>query len=183
MIFISAGHYPSRPGACYEDFCEHGEAVRWVNDIAGLLDMSCVIVPVGTLKEKVGYINSYDTGGGSSICVEIHFNSAKKDGKHIGKGAECLYMPESQRGGYIASELQAALVTDELFRDRGIKEGWYKMNRRNGPDYFLSKTKYPAVIIEPEFIQHVDRIVGNRELACERLAKSLINAHKGLINA
>ena len=178
MIFLSAGHYPERPGACFDDFCEHGEAVRWVNEIAGTIDMGCVIVPAGTLKEKVTYINEYDTGGGSSVCVEIHFNSAMKDGHHVGNGSECLYMPESQRGAYLAHETQKAIVSDTGIRDRGIKEGWYRMNRRNGPDYFLSKTRYPAVIIEPEFIQHVERIQSKRESACDRIAEVLIKINK-----
>jgi len=175
MIFLSAGHYPERPGACFGEFCEHGEAVRWVNEIAGIIDTGCMIVPTGTLKKKVGYINGYDIGGDAAICIEIHFNSAMKDGHHVGNGTECLHMPESQKGAYIAHEIQNAIVSDSEFRDRGIKEGWYRMNRLNGPDYFLSKTKYPAVIIEPEFIQHMDRIQSKRESVCDRIAEKLIN--------
>ena len=178
MIFLSAGHYPERAGACFDSFCEHFEAVRWVNEIAGIIDTECVIVPSGVLKKKARYINSYDTGGIKSLCIDIHFNSAMKSGKHVGSGSECLYMPDSQRGAYLANELQKAIVADGVIRDRGIKEGWYRMNRLNGPDYFLSKTKWPAVIIEPEFIQHVDRITDNRNIVCSRLAESLLLIHK-----
>ena len=174
MIFLSAGHYPERPGACFNDFCEHGEAVRWVNEIVSVIDVGVVIVPTGSLKKKTEYINNYDTGGESSICVEIHFNSALKDGHHIGTGAECLHMPESQKGAYVAHEIQGAIVADKEICDRGIKEGWYRMNRRNGPDYFLSKTRYPAVIIEPEFIQHMRVIQLKREDTCSRIAEKLI---------
>jgi len=177
MIFLSAGHYPARPGACFEDFCEHGEAVKWVNEIAGLIDTNCMIVPTGNLKKKVGYINECEDTGAASICVEIHFNSAMKNSKHIGEGSECLYMPDSQRGAYLADEIRNAIVSDSRIKDRGIKEGWYRMNRLNGPDFFLSKTKYPAVIIEPEFIQHSARIVNSRSVICERIAEALIKTH------
>lgn len=183
MIFISAGHYPEKPGACFGDFCEHAEAVKWVNEIVGILDTNCMIVPIGTLKQKVEYINNYYAEGVVSICIEIHFNSAKSDGKHIGKGSECLYMPESQRGAYLAKGIQDALVEGEAFRDRGIKEGWYRMNRKNGPDYFLSKTKYYAAIIEPEFIQHVKRIEDNREATCGRIAAVLLKIQQEFNNA
>jgi N-acetylmuramoyl-L-alanine amidase len=182
MIFISAGHYPSRPGACYDDFCEHGEAVRWVNEIAGIIDTGIVIVPTGTLKQKTDFINSYDTDDESSICVEIHFNAAMAGNVHVGNGSECLYMPDSVDGKRLAEAIQSAIVSDTDFRDRGVKEGWYRMNRLNGPDYFLSKTKYPAVIIEPEFIQHRVRIQQAREATCQRIAQSIMVVHNEFNN-
>ncbi|KKL45821.1 hypothetical protein LCGC14_2351830, partial [marine sediment metagenome] len=30
MIIIFAGHHPRKPGACFEGFCEHDEALRWL---------------------------------------------------------------------------------------------------------------------------------------------------------
>lgn len=177
MIFLSAGHFPERPGACYEEFCEHGEAVRWINEVAGIIDAGVQIVPTGTLRTKCDFINSYETDG-RSICAEIHFNSATKDGRHIGEGAETLYMPESQRGGYLAQAVQESMVENGGYRDRGIKEGWYRMNRLNGPDYFLSKTLYPAVIIEPEFIHHVSRIKTTMFSACAGIAEALSSVHE-----
>lgn len=182
MIFLSAGHYPSRPGACFEDFCEHAEAVKWVNEVAGVIDTDVVIVPTGSLKSKALFINGYDIEGSKSICIEIHFNSAMRDGEHVGEGTECLYMPESQRGAYLAHQIQNAIVESTGWRDRGIKEGWYRMNKLNGPDYFLSKTAYPAVIVEPEFIQFPDRISAEREKACGKIAEKLIEVHNDFNN-
>jgi N-acetylmuramoyl-L-alanine amidase len=40
-------------------------------------------------------------------------------------------------------------------RDRGVKEGWYKMDQANGPDYFLSATKCPSVIVEGYFLDQL----------------------------
>ena len=37
-------------------------------------------------------------------------------------------------------------------KNRGAKEGWYRMDPNNGPDAFLAKTKCPAIIVEPFFL-------------------------------
>ena len=47
MIFISAGHYPSKPGACFDSFCEHDETVIWAQAIAGALEGEAAFVPPG----------------------------------------------------------------------------------------------------------------------------------------
>ena len=172
MIAISAGHYPERPGACYEEFCEHGEAAHWARLIAGQLGDQGFYVPTGYLQNKVDAINNRDV----DIAVEIHFNSAVSKGEHVGEGCETLYYPESQKGAYIAYEIQRE-IAPSLFRDRGIKPGWYRMNPDNGPDFFLARTKCPAIIVEPDFIHRKDHIQANRDAACELIAETLL---KGL---
>lgn len=47
MIFISAGHYPSNPGACFGSFCEHDEAVIWAQAIAQALEGDAAFFPPG----------------------------------------------------------------------------------------------------------------------------------------
>jgi len=171
MIAISAGHYPERPGACFDNFCEHGEAVEWAKLICGHLGKEGFYVPTGFLQSKVDAINNRDI----DIAVEIHFNSAvNADGERIGEGCETLYYPESQKGAFIANELQKA-ITPVLFKDRGIKQGWYRMNPDNGPDFFLARTKCPAIILEPEFIHRKDSIQVNRDVACQFIAETLMS--------
>ena len=78
MILISAGHHPTKPGACYEGFCEHDEALRWVDIIClqlGEIGLECLPVPAGILKNKVNFINARSP----ILAVEIHFNSAVSD--------------------------------------------------------------------------------------------------------
>jgi hypothetical protein len=58
---------------------------------------------------------------------------------------------------------------------RGIKEGWYRMNKENGPDFFLDKSKCPAVILEPEFVHRSELIVKNREVTINQLSEALLN--------
>jgi len=173
MILISAGHYPERPGACYKQFCEHGEANLWAILIVDELTHLGHIterVPSGTLRDKTEFINSRD----ADMAVEIHFNSAITiKGDHIGKGSETLYYPGSEKGALLANNIQ-----DELGKvftpDRGIKEGWYRMDKARGADYFLKKTNCTSVIIEPDFIHRDNHIIINRNDGCKSITKAII---------
>lgn len=168
MILISAGHHPEKPGACFEGFCEHDEAVRWVGLLCELLgEHKCVKVPTGGLKSKVAFINAR----APTVALEVHFNS---DPTHAGRGSETLYYPGSEAGRALAERMQSALGA-LLPPDRGPKEGWYRMNRKFGPDYFLAKTKCTAIIVEPEFIHNMGIIRTNRQKACELIAGVLLD--------
>lgn len=183
MIFVSAGHYPARPGAKHNGFDEHSEAVKWAERICEVLEERAKSVPTGILREKVGFINKLATE--EDCAVEIHFNSFKvwedlnKNGlidddelRAAGRGSETLYYPGSVVGKSLAEVCQNVL--GKIFPpDRGVKEGWYRMNPKNGPDYFLAQTRCPAVILEPEFIHRRDEIQIRREEACVELSSVL----------
>lgn len=178
MIFISAGHYPQRPGAGFEDFYEHDEAVLWVEQLCSELEDSAMAVPVGVLKEKVGFINY--RANGKSIAVEIHFNAAvDADGNNIGKGCETLYYPGSKKGKKLAQYANDALA-ETCLPDRGCKEGYYRMDPKRGPDFFLARTNCPAIIIEPDFIHRKDKIQASRVEACAHLAAALLAAQEDI---
>ena len=207
MIFVSPGHYPAKPGAVYEGFVEHEEAVIWAQKIAEALHVRACLVPALILQQKVEFINA--RAGQHSIALEVHFNDAtkwidrNKDGivtedelEHVGEGAETLYCPGSAKGIKLATIVQASI--DQLFpfrwtdrnkdgkqqpdelEGRGIKEGWYRMNKANGPDFILERTRCPTVIVEPEFVQRKDRILKNRDEACAALAAALLAAEEEL---
>ena len=118
-------------------------------------------------------------------ALEIHFNSAAVPGV---KGSETLYAPGSQRGSKIARIVQCHLAK-QYPPNRGIKEGWYRMDRpgvidyagdTEGDeiiDYFLRKTKCPALIVEPEFIQNHRKITSTRLDGITQLAEGLIDAY------
>ena len=58
--------------------------------------------------------------------------------------------------------------------DRGIKEGWYRMDAAAGKiDAFLEKTCCPAIIIEPAFIYHHYEIVYFRESCVMAIAAGI----------
>ncbi len=171
MIFISAGHHPAAPGAKWDRFIEHDEASIWALIMSNKLDDSGSLVPTGTLQSKVDFINARIMNG--DVAIEIHFNAARdKDNKPIGRGCETLYYPGSEAGEHLATLCQDAL---ELCfpPNRGVKEGWYRMDPKRGPDFFLARTKCPAVIIEPEFVHHSEKIIDNREMAIDLMIDNL----------
>lgn len=170
MLLISAGHRPEAQGASYMGFSEWPEAMKWATEIVNLMPRESLLVPTGHLREKVKFINEH----APLLAVEIHFNSAvNRAGKHVGEGSESLYCPGSKKGKRLAEDIQKHL--SPLFKpDRGAKEGWYQMNPANGPDFFLKATICPAVIIEPEFIQHKEKITENRTDGCRAIVNAIM---------
>ena len=183
MILLSAGHYPAAPGACYGSFCEHAEAVEWVNRIAFHLrhEMEVQIIPTGPLTAKVREINDAHRRRPAHLAVEIHFNG---DAAQQGKGSETLYCPGSVNGKRAAGIVQYHLA-GIMLPDRGIKEGWYRQDRPGHVDYvgdvdgdekidyFLKATDPVALILEPEFIHNKQMIQAYRDLACVEIAFGL----------
>jgi len=171
MIFVSAGHHQEKKGACCEDFCEHDEAKIWASFLDHYLGDNSLMVPSGTLKHKVNFINKYASA--NDIAVEIHFNAAvDSDGNNVGKGSETLYYPGSVKGKELAKQVQSVLAS--IFQpDRGAKEGWYRMNPSFGADYFLQRTLCAALILEPDFIHRKEVIQSHRDAACKKLAEAL----------
>lgn len=178
MLFISAGHHPAAPGACFGSFCEYDEANVWADIVVqslqaypyAVLPVGVMRVPGMTLKDKTAFINAR----APILAVEIHFNSAKdKDGKHIGQGCETLYYPGSDLGLKCAGILQESI--NGIFPpDRGPKEGYYRGDKSKGPVWFLEKTKCPALIVEPEFIHHKEEIQKRRDVACTAIAAGVM---------
>lgn len=185
MILVSAGHHaPGDPGACFESFCEHAEAMSWARALVAYLrddGIDAAMVPAGPLKKKVEYINSYLP----TLAVEIHFNSAKNaEGRHIGRGCETLYHPKSPAGRIAAQAMHDALAP--IFPPgRGAKEGWYRMDKPGHVDYvgdvdgdekidyFLAATHCPAVIVEPQFIHLKTHIRVHAMEGCRALAECI----------
>jgi len=186
MIFISAGHYPSHPGAKYDRFIEHDEACIWMDMLVERINangddespaVKSMKVPTGVLKSKVEFINERALNG--DVAVEIHFNAATNaKGENVGRGCETLYYPGSEAGKVLATLCQDVLAI--IYPpDRGVKEGWYRMDPARGADFFLAKTKCPAVILEPEFVHRSELIIENRETAVDKLAAALTGEYNG----
>lgn len=183
MIAVSAGHNNKAPGACFEEFCEFPEAVKWAELIVAALTQLRVeaeFVPTGSLGSKVRWINRKR----ADLAVEIHFNS---DPKHAGKGCETLYCPGSRRGEIVAKVVHDGMAAIML-PDRGIKEGWYRMDKPGVvdyagdvdgdevKDYFLRSTRCPAIILEPEFIHNKSVITNKRDVTSIMIASGLARA-------
>jgi hypothetical protein len=188
MILVSAGHYTQARGAVFKDFAEFPETLSWamrINHHLRELEAPSLLVPPGHLSRKVKYINEVHKSTGVSMAVEVHFNANDKG------GSETLYCPGSIKGRRIAGVVQTAL--SGVFQPcRGVKEGWYQMDRPgivdyhgdiDGDeviDYFLRATHCPAIILEPEFVHNRDLIEARREEACRVIAEALFTARKEL---
>lgn len=191
IVLLSAGHYPGAPGACWPPtgenrFCEHEEAARWVSHIAIAVreQFPVITVPTGPLEKKVEWMNAYRPPADHRVALsaEIHFNSNEQ---RRGSGCETLYYPGSRRGLAAATMIQNAMSV--IYRDRGIQEGWYRLDKPGRIDFagdipgdealdvFISGVPFPAVIIEPEFIFNRDVIETTRNDACTLIAEAIIN--------
>lgn len=179
MIFVSAGHHMEAKGAAFKQYNEFDEVKLWQSLIVNYLGDDAMAVPPGTLKQKTTFINSWSVNS-YDIAVEVHLNAdpdADRPGDPVARGSETLYFPGSQRGLAVAETIQHDLSA--IFPpNRGAKEGYYRMNPANGPDWFLRKTRCTAVIVEPEFIENIEQVViPKRELACQTIATTLKILH------
>jgi hypothetical protein len=184
MFLISAGHHPYAKGATYGDFTEFDEACIWQRKLCEYLGSRAVAVPHGKLWEKVHFINNQPD---VECAVEIHFNSAQQltnpnwseDGeepvyKHVGRGCETLIYPGSTVGRALGEAVQRKLSI--IYEpNRGVKDGWYRMDQSNGPDFFLAKTRCTAIIVEPEFVQNAAKIQEARDAGCTMIADALLD--------
>lgn len=183
-VAVSAGHNPSKVGACHEGFCEYPETEVWRDALTDALTARgievFVVDPTG-LTAKVASLNAANC----DMAIEVHFNACGGCGA---SGAETLYYPGSAKGKVAAELVQAQLCAAMGNKDRGVKEGWYKMDRpgvvdfygdEDGdemPDYFLRKTNCTALIVEPEFVEFSERIVAKRGEACQAMADGIVDA-------
>lgn len=176
-VAVSAGHYPGAPGAAYGGTSEWPEAMKYRDEIIAALGARAIAVPPGTLSMKIGFINSKHC----DAALEVHFNS---DPARKGRGSETLYTPGSLHGHQLAVLIQKRLAV-LCPPDRGVKEGWYRMDAPGRTDYagdvegdeaidaFLARTNCPAVIVEPFFIHELDRIESARAEVCRAIADVL----------
>lgn len=148
-INLYIGHDVDRQGAEYYGVTEFMVASALVQHID---HPSIFVLPEDlALVDTVKHANS----SGCDLAVELHFNAG---GKPNTEGCETLYCPGSTKGKRAAEAFQRAYIGAEAkhgceARDRGAKEGWYRMEKNGTIDYFLRKTAMPALILEPEFIQ------------------------------
>jgi len=169
MILVSAGHYLQAQGASWNGHTEWPQAVLWRDLLVQYLGDIGESVPSGKLRDKVEYINA-----AQAVCaIEIHFNSAKVNGEHVGAGCESLYLNNSAKGKQLAEYIHTA-VSNNFSPDRGVKPGYVEMDPNKGDLYFLKMTHSPACILEPQFIQHWDEIEHARATCCRDIARQLM---------
>ena len=192
-VAISAGHNPEAKGAKDRDprnrnefITEFDVTVPWQEELVQQLNefvpeseylhLRTLSVETGKLGYKVDQINKAKC----DLAIEIHFNAGAKT-----NGVETLFAPDSVGGKEAAKVIHAQYAPVMDNKNRGIKEGWYKMDRPGvvdyegdvdgdeKPDYFLAKTSMPAVILEPEFMFSVQNARDKMEDACAAIVVAI----------
>jgi len=181
LVGLSIAHFPKKVGADFCGFNEHNESKVWtmlVEQALRDLGVDVVVAPVGGLRDKVAWLNGHNP----RVALEIHFNGSVNP---TVAGCETLFYPGSRKGLVFANTVHRAYKEVMDNRDRGVKEGWYRMDRPmivdytgdvdgdEMPDYFLRKTNCPALILEPDFIAQVNNITMRRFDACKAIAKGI----------
>lgn len=187
-VALSIAHCPADQGAKACGTTEHIESGIWTGLVQQFLEEKGVevfVVPVGGLTKKVRAVNEANC----ALAVEIHFNSSVSK---AAKGCETLFCPGSTKGAKAADIVQRHLVVAMCNPDRGIKEGWYRMDKPGvvdylgdvdgdeSLDYFLKATNCPAIIVEPEFIHRMDVIADKRGEGAMAITDGIIEALKEL---
>lgn len=171
-IIFFAGHYPKQPGACWEGLCEHDEAVRWCSLLEQHMgEEEFMWGPTGRLKDKTTFVNKRNP----ILTVDLHFNAwVDEEGKPRLPEGGCmtLYYPGSVKG-----ELAAGYLNHELSQvfppNLGVREGYYALDPKRGPDWFLERTKCTALILEPDYIHRGERIRENRAEGVDAIVRGL----------
>ncbi len=163
-VAVSAGHNPEAQGAKWREATEFDFTIPWQEELIKQLNeletvehlyVRTQFVETGGLRHKVEQIKKVN----GDLAIEIHFNAGAKT-----NGCETLFAPDSKVGKAWAKMVHVHLVRAMGNKNRGVKEGWYKMDQPGvvdyagdvdgdeKPDYFLAKTRMPALILEPEFM-------------------------------
>ncbi len=109
-------------------------------------------------RERVSFANSWAEEA-KIVFVSLHCNGHGNDRAH---GFEVWHFPGSVDGLALAQSVLAALASSLARRNRGLKpkSDW---DRRQAQSLtVLTETRMPAILIEMEFLSHVD---GQRFLA------------------
>ena len=112
------------------------------------------------LKDQVNFANKKVY----SLVVQIHFNAGG------GTGTETLY--RSTAGKEYAKQVNDKLST--MYKNRGIKHDINDVGRKL---YWLTNTKYPAILIETCFVDSkvdTDKYVNNKDATAKLIAEGII---------
>lgn len=169
-IWLFAGHDIKRQGA------QWGHVTEWLlsEEVLDRIRHPRIKILENDL-DLIASVRAANMDPDCLLAAELHFNAG---GTSATQGCETLYCPGSTKGLRAAQAFQKAyLRTEERCNgvrtsDRGVKEGWYRMQKNGSIDYFLRATAMPAIILEPEFIQQAAAWFHN-ETYLQEVAKAI----------
>ncbi len=196
-IILSAGHNPKARGASAGNLTEHDVAMKLIPKVVKILKdtgLTVSFVPTGSLSAKIGNANIESiANGGNALAIELHFNGSSSPSA---VGNETLCCPGSVKGKKAAEAFNTKfmeLAGDLVKKNRGVKEGWYKMDKPGQVDYsgdvdgdenidaWLKDTNCTALILEPCFMSQLQEILASHEADfCEAMAQGIISAARSI---
>ncbi len=175
-LFIDPGHGGVDPGAIGPTGLMEDD---WNFQVAELLGKACEWAGVQTMWSRNGDYNVSELASALSAndweadyYVAIHANSFGP----ASQGCEVLYARDDVGSDIWARQIQDELLSRfPLLRDRGIKE-------RNNLTV-LTRTRMPAVIVEPAFVSNPGEEAFLRRFSTKALVADAILASIGLTQA
>ncbi len=142
-LCLIVGHEPKSPGA---KSCSGESEFVFNSRLADAMVKELChveVIRVWRAPEGYGALPGKVNATGADLAVELHFNAANT----LATGTETLCASGSFRGHQAALIMQRHLVAALGLRDRGVKGT--AGSGRGG--LFLTKTRMPALILEPFF--------------------------------
>ena len=153
-VAVSVGHWPEDQGAAFRDVSEYGLLAPVVGFLVRRLTAAgahAFLVPARPLSKKIQWVNARAV----DLAVEVHANAdPDPDGPDDPEayGAETLFCKGSAQGVKAAAAIQEQLVASFIVSGPPVRDRGVKARSNLG---FLTGTAMPAVIVEPEFIDHI----------------------------
>ena len=161
MIYITAGHSDTDPGAIANGTTEH----TVVKDIAQRLvernSKTTTLVPIGpSLKERIAWINTHTKE--DDLLISLHMNSANA----LAHGTEMYYYGGRENDKQEAQRYINIFAQKTGLWDRGAKPDFSTRHKRLG---IIRDTRPRAFLIELGFISKSEELMMVQKEAEEEL--------------
>ena len=157
-VCLDAGHGGKDPGAVYDGLIEKQLNLELSEICHSVLTKRHITITTRdkdefiSIRDRASYANANDV----DIFISLHHNAS---GSHKARGCEVLFYPHTSTENIeFAQRMVGVMGNHWVFaRNRGAKPGWYRGDPNRGVLGVLRRTRMPAFIIEPAFLDSLDR--------------------------
>lgn len=165
MIYITAGHSSTDPGAVANGTTEHTVVKGIAERLVQRNSKTLKLVPIGPgLRERIAWINTHTHK--DDLLISLHMNSANP----LAHGAEIFYQGGSESDKQEASRYIKIYSNKTELWNRGAKTDYSTRHGRLG---IIRDTKPRAFLIELGFISNMEDLVIVRNTAVAGLEAML----------
>lgn len=156
-VALAIGHEPQDRGAA--SVIPGAQEMDLLAPVAGYAlralaraGVEAYLAPTVPLGRKVDWVNA---NGPFDLVLDLHGNADPDSdgvGDPVAAGCMTLYMPGNPRGEQAAKAVQAALVAATGQQDDGVRPGYFRMDPKNPPLFWLRKTRWLALLVEFAYV-------------------------------